>query len=236
MISTQAKLIERIRRTPTIESFRFQPDQSMDFVPGQHLRVMFDSEHAANGLLNKFLSFSCPPGAGYIEVTKRLSSSDFSSRLKSLQPGQTVVLKGPMGDCVYHGSETKIGFLIGGIGITPVMSILGYLVEKGLPTSAGLLFSNRNEEEIPFRAQLEDYARRNDRVQFFLTVDQQLSAAQDLRMGRINKEMIEMCVPDISERIMFIFGPPAMVKAMKELCLDCGCRQDNIRTESFFGY
>jgi ferredoxin-NADP reductase len=41
---------------------------------------------------------------------------------------------------------------------------------------------------------------------------------------------------DIKGRIIFAFGPPKMVEAMKGLCLGMGCNPANVKTESFLGY
>ena len=82
--------------------------------------------------MNKYLSFSSSPTNDYIEVTKRLSDSVFSQKLKALKPSDEVLLKGPSGNCVLKEEYKKIGFLIGGIGITPVISMIEYIVDKKL--------------------------------------------------------------------------------------------------------
>jgi ferredoxin-NADP reductase len=43
-------------------------------------------------------------------------------------------------------------------------------------------------------------------------------------------------MPDLGERILFIFGPPKMVEAMKILSLELGASPENIKTEAFMGY
>ena len=129
METIRARLIETIDRAPGTRSFRLLPEKHIDFLPGQFLQVIFDP---GNKDLNKYLSFSSSPTKEYIEFTKRLSSSAFSEKLRSLKINVQVLLKAPLGSCVFKEEYRKIAFLIGGIGITPVISILEYIVERGL--------------------------------------------------------------------------------------------------------
>ncbi|MFH0796634.1 MAG: hypothetical protein V2A65_06195 [Candidatus Omnitrophota bacterium] len=85
----KVKFKERVKRTDTVESFRFIPEQKPNFIPGQFLQVIFDPANSGNQLLNKYLSSSASPERDYLEFTKRLSDSDFSNRLKALHsPGR----------------------------------------------------------------------------------------------------------------------------------------------------
>jgi len=54
--------------------------------------------------------------------------------------------------------------------------------------------------------------------------------------GRIDNRLLAQNMADISERVVFAFGPPQMVKAMKELALNAGCPEKQIKTEFFAGY
>ena len=80
-------LRERVARTPSVESFRFDLPEKLHFSPGQFGQVIFDPGERKNRDLNKYLSFSSAPERDYVEVTKRLSDSEFSRRLRSLRPG-----------------------------------------------------------------------------------------------------------------------------------------------------
>ncbi len=233
METIKAKLIETIDRVPGVRSFRLRPQKRVDFVPGQFLQVIFDP---ANKDLNKYLSFSSSPTKEYIEFTKRLSSSLFSERLKSLKENDEVMLKAPLGTCVFKEEYRKIAFLIGGIGITPVISILEYIVEKRLATDALLFYSNRTDEDIAFRRELDFWQSVAKNIRAFYLVTECEPQDKKCLFGRINKELLIKEAGDFSERVFFIFGPPKMVEAMHKLSLDIGCKEENIKTEKFIGY
>ncbi len=232
----KGRVIERIKRTPSVESFRVKPDELLDFVPGQFLRLVFDRDNLRNKDLNKYLSFSSSPDRDYIEVTKRLSNSSFSQRLRSLEPGKPVSFKAPLGNCTYKKEYRRIAFLIGGIGITPVISIIEYIVENNTGTNVTLLYSNRTEEEIIFYPELQGWSSKNNNINITYTVTDTEPADKDIEFGLIDKDMVTDKIKDFSERIFFIFGPPAMCKAMKDICIDLEVAQENIKTEQFIGY
>lgn len=236
MKEAKAKLTERIKRTESIESFRFLPEKKIDFISGQFLQIIFDVANPDNKELNKYLSFSSSPTKEYIEVSKRLSESQFSQKLNSLKIGDDVLLKAPLGSCIFKEEYKKIGFLIGGIGITPVISIVEYIVDKKLNTDVVLLYSNRTEQDIAFRKELDYWQSINNKIKVFYTVTDCQPKDSSCIFGRIDKNLLVREVKDYVGRIFFIFGPPKMVEAMKNISLEAGARQENIKTESFIGY
>ena len=229
-------LKEIINRTETVVSFRFLPENKIKFLPGQFVRVMFDPSDKKNKNMNKYLSFSCSPGKEYIEVTKRLSDSDFSKALKRLTPGDKLMFQGPMGNCVFSEDYKKVGFLIGGIGITPVISMLEYITENKLNTDIILLYSNRNHQETAFRKELDDWKREFNNIKTVYILTDCIPEDEICIQGQINKELILSKVADIMQRKFFIFGPPVMVEAIKLVCIECGCSKDMIFEENFVGY
>jgi ferredoxin-NADP reductase len=236
MQEIRARLIEMILRTPTVESFRFYPPQKLEFVPGQFSQVIFDEAGQNNKELNKYLSFSASPEREYIEVTKRLSASSFSERLRGLKIGDEVLFRGPLGSCTFQQSYKKIAFLIGGIGITPVVSIIEYIVDRKLDTDAHLVYSNRSEEEIAFKNELERWKGGNKNIKISYLVTECPPRDPACIFGRIDEGFLKKYMRDMDSRIIFIFGPPKMAEAMFNLCLEMGCAKEKIRTEQFIGY
>ena len=57
--------------------------------------------------MNKYLSMSSSPTKNYIEVTKRISDSQFSKKLLSLKVGEEVSFNLPLGECVFK-NEYKV--------------------------------------------------------------------------------------------------------------------------------
>lgn len=231
-----AQLIQRIQRTPTVESFRFAARERVQFLAGQFLQVFFDPANPKNKDLNKYLSFSSSPTKDYFELTKRMSGSAFSAKLRSLKTGDTVVFKAPFGNCVFKESYKKIGFLIGGIGITPVISILEYIVDTKSDADVLLLYSNSTEEEIAFKKELDQWQAAHPRIRVVYTITSCAPQDERCERGYIDKELLHKKTDDVKERIFYIFGPPKMVDAMRNICLESECVAENIKIENFVGY
>lgn len=232
----KAKLQQRIQKTPTVKSYRFIPEGKLDFIPGQFLKLIFDENNPNNPELNKYLSFSSSPTKEYIEVTKRISDSKFSHRLKSLKLNEQVLLQAPLGNSVFKDEYKKIGFLIGGIGITPVISIIEYIINQKLNTDIMLFYSNRIEEEIAFKPELDLWQSNNYNIKVFYILTDCPPKDFNCLFGRIDKELVLRNVVDLKERIFFIFGPPQMVDSMSNICLSLDCGKEKIITEKFIGY
>ncbi|MCM8792750.1 MAG: FAD-dependent oxidoreductase [Candidatus Omnitrophica bacterium] len=230
------KFKESIRRTPTVESFRFIPERKIDFIPGQFLQIIFDKDNLNNRELNKFLSFSSSPTKDYIEVTKRISESEFSKRLKNLKTDDYIFIKGPLGSCVFNENYKRIGFLIGGIGITPAISILEYIDDKKIDIDALLFYSNRTDSEIAFKNELDKIFFSNPKVKVIYLVTDCLSLDKNCIFAHLDKEFLKSYKEELKDRLIYIFGPPKMVEAIKELCLELGIIKENIKVESFMGY
>jgi ferredoxin-NADP reductase len=232
----RVKLIEKIKRTPTIESFRFLPEKKIEFISGQFSQIIFDVDDLENKELNKYLSFSSSPTKKYIEFTKRLSESEFSQELRNLKIEDTIYIKAPLGNCVFEERYKKIIFLIGGIGITPVISILEYIVDNKIDTDTYLFYSSRREEEIAFKNELDNWCKINPLIKIFYFVTDYPPKEKNCIYGVIDKDLLREKVKDLKERIIFTFGPPKMVKAMYDLSKELGCEEKNIKTENFVGY
>lgn len=236
MKEIKLSFIEKIKRTANVMSFRFQPSEKIDFIPGQFLQLIFDEKNKQNKDLNKYLSFSCSPQKPYIEVTKRLSESEFSNRLIGLNKGDEILVQAPLGNVFFREEMKNIVFLIGGIGITPVISILEYICEARLDTDVFVFYSNRTEEDIAFREELNALCGINENIKLIYTITDCAPKDDACVFGFIDKNLIEAKALDLTNRTIFIYGPPGMVTAMKGLCFDLGCEKGNVQIESFIGY
>jgi len=212
------------------------PEEKIDFLPGQFLQLIFDQENRNNSDLNKFLSFSSAPDKEYFEVTKRMSGSEFSQALAKLKIGDRVLVKAAMGNCTFRDEYKKIGFLVGGIGITPAISILEYITSKNLDTDVCLLYSNRTEEEIAFKAEIDNWSQQNPNINPVYVVTNCAPKDRKCFFGTIDEQFLIDNICDPKQRIFFIFGSPNMVAAMKNICLEIGCINDMVKVENFIGY
>lgn len=231
----KAKLIERIERTPTIVSFRFQTEKKVEYLAGQFVQVLFDRKNLENRNLNKYLSFSCSPLNSYFEVTKRLTGSLFSEKLNNLKLGDSLEFKGPMGNYVLDDKFKSLVFIVGGIGITPVIAIIEHIIKAKLNIGVKLFYSNRNNEEIAFFKEL-NFWQEDKKINVYYTITDCQPKDSRCVYGKINDSLVRKHLVCLEEEMLFIFGPPKMVEAMQKVCENLGCNKDRIKIEKFIGY
>ena len=229
------KFIESIRRTEHITSFRFENCNKLTFKPGQFTKIIFDKNDIGNKDLNKYLSFSSSPGKEYLEFSKRISDSNFSRKLTALKKGDEIFLTDAMGNCLLKKEEKKVSFIIGGIGCTPAISILEDMYEKGNKTDIHCFYGNSAPNDIAYDKELKLWTKKLN-LKITHVVIENPDKLPGFELGFINAPIIEKNMPDFSERLIYIFGPPIMVKILKDVCLSMGCSENRILAENFMGY
>jgi predicted ferric reductase len=141
-------------------------------------------------------------------------AGDFTSRLGELQSGDRVYLDGPYGVFSFERNEgPRFVFLAGGIGISPIMSMLRTLADRGDKRPCLLLYGNPTWDDVTFREELEGLRDRLD-----LSVVHVLEDPPDGWTGEagfIDDGVLERHLGDHPERARyFVCGPPVMMDAV----------------------
>lgn len=185
--------------------------------------------------MTKHFTLSSSPTEDFLEITKRLTGHPFSNALASLSSGDKVSLNGAYGDFTFQGEYGKVGMLSGGIGITPLRSMIKYSIDKKLSVNIILLYSNRFEDDIAFRNELEDMQTENSNIKIVETITKPGPDWKGVS-GRINAEMVKKFIPDFMERTFYTSGPQKMVEVMVSLLKELGVPEKQIKQEYFPGY
>jgi len=223
-------LTRKITRTPDCFSYRFERPGGLDYLAGQ---FFFITLHGAADLRKPF-SFSSSPTEDFVELTTRPSASDFKKALDALPIGGVVTVEGPFGQFTLREDSRKVAFLSGGIGVTPIRSIVKYVTDEGLDVDIVLLYSNRTATSIPFRDELDAMAK-SSQLRVIHCLGEPPEDWQGYR-GRITRSVIEAEIPDHAERLFYLCGPPGMVDAMRTILAEIGIGRERIVVERFAGY
>ncbi|GAB2928592.1 ferric reductase-like transmembrane domain-containing protein [Rhodococcus aerolatus] len=157
----------------------------------------------------------------------------FTSSLHDLTPGRHVYLDGPWGELhVDRHPARPLGLLAAGIGVTPAVSILETLADRGDPRPCVLVLGNRSEGEVACGDQLAALADRLD-----LTVVPVLSRAGEgwtgLR-GRVDAETLDAALlGDVSGWQFVVCGPTAMMDAAEAWLAGRGVPREAVLAERF---
>lgn len=231
-MQTETKVVEVLPRTGDALSVRFARPKDFDYLPGQFMFITFGSKDEQK---TKHLTISSSPTEDFLEVTKRLTGHEFSNALKAAKAGDRVTILGPYGDFTFHGEHDRICMLSGGIGITPLRSMIRYSTDKRLGASIVLLYSNSHEDGIVFEDDLESMAKQNPNLKVLNTITRPSPAWKGLK-GRIDRDMIAREVPDYADRVFFTSGPRKMVDSIQSLLKDLDIPENHIKREYFPGF
>jgi ferredoxin-NADP reductase len=232
----ETRVIDIVRRTHDIKSFRFAAPEYIDFKPGQFFVLTIKTD---GGELTKHFSFSISPTEkGYVEFTKRITEHEFSQALDRLKVGDWARIKMPYGLFTFEGEFDRIGFLVGGIGITAVRSMCKYACDRRLSTNILLMYGNRTEKDIAFHEDFLQMEAENKRLRVIYTLDNPINKADwKGRTGFITSDMVREEIPDYVDRMFYICGPPRMVDSFRSMLSDAlQLDKKQIKWEHFLGY
>lgn len=227
------------RETPTIETFRLVEPSSdrlpFDFLPGQFLQVEVEPQ-PGKVVRRTYTIASSPTQRAYVELTVKREERGIVSRYLSdrIKVGDLVKVSGPFGTFTFTGSDAdSIVLIAGGVGITPMMSVLRYLTDTAWPGEIFFVYGAQSTEEFVFRQEIEQLERRHDRLHVFASMPRSPGTVWLGPEGIISKEMLQAAVPDIVRRRVHLCGPPQMMVVMKELLTELGVPETQIHSEAF---
>jgi ferredoxin-NADP reductase len=127
--------------------------------------------------------------------------------------------------------------IAGGIGITPLKGMAEYAADRQLPVDLRLVYSNRTEEEIAYRSELDGLARLNSRFTVYHSLTRERNDSTWLgRRGRIDKALLGEASQGLSDPIYYLCGAPGLVQDTHRSLRELGISPDRIRFEVFRGY
>jgi ferredoxin-NADP reductase len=228
----ELKVLEIIKRTHDVKSFRFPRPAGFDYKAGQYILVSLTVD---GSLVTKPLTLSSSPTEDHIEFTKKLTGHPFSNVLDNMNIGDSAVISGPFGKMTFEGEHEKVVLLSGGIGITPMISICKYCTDMHIDSNIVLIYSNKTENDLVFRKELDEMMHINSNLKIVYT----LTRASESWTGykeRVSDKMIMNEVPDYMERRFYICGPPEMVHSMEEMLAAMNIPKEMVKKESLVGY
>jgi len=158
---------------------------------------------------------------------------DFTSKIRDVEPGTKVYLDGPYGTFTTdrHHAPGYV-FIAGGVGITPIMSILRTFADRRDRKPLVLFYAGKTWEEMTFRENLEELSKIMD-LQVVYVLEEAPEGWKG-EQGRINAEIMARHLPkDRLAYEYFLCGPEPMQNAVKECMNKLGLRLENVQSESF---
>jgi ferredoxin-NADP reductase len=233
-------LVGRQRVARDTMAFWFEANgASFEFRAGQHADFVFTPPCMGSESDNSrtFSLASSPHDNKPVMIAMRMRKTDFKSALNVAARGTKFIVSRPRGSFTLHRDITRPAvFLAGGIGITPIRSILQQAAQERLPHKLYLFYSNREAEDAAFLEEFESMTAQNSNFTLIPTITGHRTLAWPYEKGHINREMLTRYLLGLKKPVYYIAGPSGMVAAMTELLHSWGVSDDDMKTEEFGDY
>jgi ferredoxin-NADP reductase len=229
--SYNVKLLHKKEVAQGTLEFTLEKPKGFQYRAGQYGDLVLPASTGLDDSNNKHgFSFVSAPFEDTLRMATRMRAQSKYKQAAAKVPEATMVkLLALWGDfTLQKNDKIPAVFLIGGIGITPVRSIIAQATHDKTNHKITLLYSNRNPAQAAYLDELKHLAEVNKNFTFvpsFSDTD-----------GFIDAKRVRAHVPDIGAPKYYLSGPEGMVKAMRKLLVDVGADEDNIKTEEFEGY
>lgn len=175
-----------------------------------------------------------PPPHDKPELPPGRASSFFHDHLKT---GDILDVKAPSGHFFLDTSkQTPIVLIAGGVGITPLLSMLNAVVESGSKREVWFFLGVRNSLQHPMKEHLEALSRENENVHLCVCYSQPTKGCIEgidfNHSGYVNIDSMKQSLRSDSCEF-FLCGPPPMMTALYEQLRAWGVPEQRIMHEAF---
>jgi predicted ferric reductase len=227
------------QESPDTWTLSMQPPpgaRPLAYRPGQFQFIVLWRGERGLPVEEHHFTIASSPEAPDLQMTIK-SVGDFTATIGQTLPGDRVSLEGPFGQFSYtlRPQDKDLVFLAGGIGITPLMSMLRHMRDTQADISVLLVWGNKAEADIIFREELETMAAGAEPRLQVVHVLSQAGADWSGEKGFLNIELLRKYIKDgFGEKTYYICGPPVMTELSLRLLRELGVPADKIDYEQFW--
>lgn len=214
----QVLLDHIVDESPTVKTFYFKPGRPLRYEAGQYI----DLSLGKSG--RRWFSLSSAPEEKLLSITSTFKPplSSYKQALLGMKPGDSLTMSEPMGDFVLPKDSTRrIIFAAGGIGITPVRSIIQHLKLVGETRDIKLIYSASSPDDFMFTEIFTDL-----HTEYRLTADN----------NRINAQTVVGNTALKESDLIYISGPEQMVEQLRNDLINIKIAAEQIVGDYFNGY
>ena len=228
-------LVEKKEIAQNTYEFSFSKPADLKFKAGQYLEWMLPHESYDNRGIRRYFTIVSAPKDEFIKIGVRFGQgiSSYKTKLKNMVVGDKIIASQLAGDFTLpEDTSTKLGFIAGGIGITPFVSHLDYMLSENKNYNTILFNCNNTQAEIAYKDKLNI---AENRLSFKLVNVLSKENISGFENGFVTEDIIKKHSPDYRERTWYISGPPMMVGNYEKLLLGMGVAKNKIITDFFPG-
>jgi ferredoxin-NADP reductase len=232
-------------------SFYFSPHDKKDlppFAPGQYLTFQLNIPGQKKQVIRCYSLSDSPTHPDYYRCSIKavppprdnpdappgLSSNFFHD---SINEGDIIDIKAPGGHFFLDTTKhTPIVLIGGGIGLTPVLSMLNMIVESGSTREVWFFYGVRNSKEQVMKEHLERLAAENSNVHMCVCYskpgDDDVEGRDYQYAERVGVDLFKRLLPS-NNYDFYMCGPPPMMGTVVPALEEWGVPEKQIHFEAF---
>src|SRR5450830_60986 len=233
-------LVRRVAESDEITSFYFSPEDGkaiLAFEPGQYIGLRVDVDGSEQRRQYSLSAASSSDGAQpqlYRISVKRENGGKVSNYLhEQLQVGMTIDLYPPSGEFSLTASDKPLVLISGGVGITPLLSMLDTALPGGRPVT--FIHAARHGGVHAFRNKIDTLVQSHPQLQRFYCYEQRRDQDPEAQAyGYLDQQQLAQWMPDSTDVDVYFVGPQPFMQAVKRHLAALGIPPAQSRYE-FFG-
>lgn len=228
------EVIGRVEECENVVSLKLRRSEGRSipsFRAGQFLTVQIGADEK----LTRSYSI-CSSEANRTDVqiaVKRIAGGLGSTWMHQLKVGDKIWVYPPSG----HFSDdhfrnlTRL-YIAGGIGITPILSMVRSSLDLGITGDMYVFYGMRTKRDLGFHSELEELARRHQRLRYFPVLSHESSDWEHSK-GFLTFEYVRERVELRPEIHCFLCGPAVLTDPLIDRLLEHGVPEDRVFIERF---
>jgi glycine betaine catabolism B len=218
-----------------IRTFWFKPEHAVRFTAGQFTELYLPHDNPDDRGVRRWFTISSSPTDNLVSITTKFATHDgstFKQTLARLPEGTPLHLADPLGDFVLPKDKSlPLVFVAGGIGVTPMHSMIKYLHDTGEQRDILLIYAVTDSKELAFREQFEAYGVK------LIPVVKDPAKGYTGETGSLDADRIlQLAQGDDGRKLFYLSGPEPMVEAFTETLKQRGVDKHRVVTDYFPGY
>jgi uncharacterized protein len=239
-----------LEESESAKSFILVPDDGgklEPYLPGQHLPLRLQIPGHARPVIRCYTLSDCFDERHYRLTIKKESSPPNRPKIppgqsstyfhEILRVGDCIEARSPSGNFYLDLRQTyPIVLLAGGIGVTPMISMINAVKHSGSRREVHFVFALRHGGDHVFKKHLRAVAADCPNIRMHVLYEnprpQDILGTDYHRVGRVDLSWLREILP-LLDMEYYVCGPSGMMDAISSALTMAGISNDRIRTESF---
>ena len=233
---------KKVKESDVITSFYLKPEDGeaiASYQAGQYITVKVKPENEKYTSLRHY-SLSDASGKDYYRISVKQEEKGVVSNYlhNEVNEGDKILVSAPAGEFVLDEKATPVVLISGGVGLTPMVSMLKTIVEKQPEREVTFIHGALNSDVHALKEEVTDVASKHENVKSYTAysapTESDREAKEYDKEGFVDLEWLQSIINNHGAADFYFCGPVPFMKSMNRILKEWGVSTDKIHYE-FFG-